>query len=309
MAQQVWKGSFKAFNDTDESFLYRPGAKAYANLSGVNDLQMGFDRISAFRKNLQRIDEEGFRPRNREQAEVHNFALPSMAKILFGCQCFTLNKNQVMMQMNWTLQDLIQAIEVLAPRRWGKSELCAQLLAAGVVTIPYFSALIFSKNLKQTKEVIAKTLFYLTTVFSEYPIHHSKQELSLQMGNGDYRWIRALAGDAKISLSLYSLYSLYSLDSLHCPLLDSFPLGDESRRGLFLFNKSQVAVTFPMPKDNPVEQNYESVHKSKTSFPLLEYPHHIVQIHKVLKPHLKDLEKHPPQREAWIYAPHRLIIV
>jgi hypothetical protein len=182
----------------DETILYQNSAMLSTLDNGMDEVERGKALVRKFRENLMRLDNGQLRPRSPAQAEVHEELIPCMAKIFFGTKCFARNKKRIMREMNWSLHDLIQAFELLAARRWGKTEASAMYIAACIATIPNMSVLIYATARKQTEEVITKTISYLNLSFPELKIRHSKSAIRISYGPEDIRTVVGLSASPTI---------------------------------------------------------------------------------------------------------------
>jgi hypothetical protein len=196
---------------------------SYGEFKNVNPLEEGFKVVSDIRATLNLFS------RHPLQCQMHESMIKCSAKIIFGCD--TVQKYDTVIRKKYGWNNLKQEQMITAPRRFGKTRAVAMFISAFAMCKRGVEIAIFSTGGRASgvDTGMMKAIIEILTVILKVPkenIHHNKEHLTINMGEGDIRRIHAYpaSNDAYVYLCVL-LCTTTKLVSLLCnSLLLLFPV-------------------------------------------------------------------------------------
>jgi hypothetical protein len=194
----------------------------------ASELEEGFARLAAVRECLESLEEDG-ESRSANQRFLHKVFDAVCARMIFGAG---FDEAKVMEHEGWVASDMVQTVNLVTPRRWGKTTLCAMYAFALLQSIPGIRIAVFAPSEEQSAAIIKAVLALLAKKAPNQKFStNSKVCLTLNFGRTDQRTITAHSSNtdvrylslslSRLSLSLF-LVSLFLVSLFRfCRLLST----------------------------------------------------------------------------------------
>lgn len=167
-------------------------------------LEVGHERVKRYRDVVAHVTKSANSALSSAQREITEKILGANARNIYRSNVFEANSVSILRRNGWDASNVVQWVDIVMPRRTGKTRVASINCLAALMTVPSMSILVFSVSLNQSvlllREVVA--MFFDAGYDGQVKFRKSNTTLTLTFGPNDVRTIIARPASINVRSSL-----------------------------------------------------------------------------------------------------------